>query len=153
MPLSDIQTKKPSGEPTKIPQKRINKKSQTAVNVIALKYLAVALSEKPRTQPEIMEVSGLANSTVSRYLRILHQKPNVVYIADWRRIGTRGNWSAVWAWGYKAYDVPKPKPLTSGEYNKRWRKKKLHESLVKQTETGVIHVSGNRESKPKPRTS
>lgn len=126
---------------------RINKKSQTAVNVIALKYIAVAISEKSRTQPEIMEVSGLANSTVSRYLRILHQKPNLVYIADWRRTGTRGNWSAVWAWGYKEYDAPKPKPLTSGEYNKRWRKKKLHESLVKQTETGVIHVGSRIESK------
>lgn len=123
--------------------KRINKKSQTAVNVIALKYIAVALSEKPRTQPEIMALSGLVNSTVSRYLKILHQKPNLVYIAEWRRTGSRGNWSAVWAWGYKQFDAPKPKPLTSGEYNKRWRKKKLQESLLQQTETGVIHVSGN----------
>jgi len=88
-----------------------------------------------------MEATGLANSTVSRYIRILHAKPNTVYIAEWRRTGSRGNWSAVWAWGYKEFDAPKPKPLENGEYQKRWRRNKLRKQLTQVTKTGVKHVS------------
>lgn len=123
---------------------RINKKSQTKVNIIAIKVLAVALLEKPRTQPELIEVTGLANSTISRYLGILHSKPNIVYIAEWRRKSERGNPSAVWAWGYKEFDAPKPKALSSAEYNKRWRKKQLRKSLTEVTEQGIKHVSHSR---------
>lgn len=112
-----------------------------------LKLIANALSVRPRTQTEIIELTGLCNSTVSRWMRFLNVSTKtskaVVYICEWKRTGTRGNWSAVWAWGFNLSNTPKPKPLTSGQYSKRWRMKKLKASSnsVTQTEKGIIYVS------------
>ena len=89
------------------------------------------------TQPEICVATGLTNSTVSRWLRLLHIRPGLVYIAAWRRLGARGNYSAVWSAGFWETDALKPKPLTMSEYNKRWRKK---QALLKiRTTKGVSH--------------
>ena len=90
------------------------------------------------TQPEIMEVTGLQNSTVSRWLARLHTNPKLVYIHSWRRTGSRGNWSKVWSAGFHCEDAIKPKPLGQGEYQKRWRRKKELESQLTSPKQGVI---------------
>ena len=94
------------------------------------------------TQPEIIEATGLCNSTVSRWLRVLHNWPNLVYIESWRRVGTRGNWSAVWSAGFYMPDALKPKALSNAQYNKRWRAKNAKEAQLSTPAKGVIrHVA------------
>lgn len=94
------------------------------------------------TQPEICEATGLTNSTVSRWLKFLHVRPGLVYIAEWRRVGTRGNLSAVWSAGFWETDALKPKPMTMSQYNKRWREKQT--KLSTRTTKGINHDSGNQ---------
>jgi transcription initiation factor TFIIIB Brf1 subunit/transcription initiation factor TFIIB len=120
---------------------QIQRKPNTFANAAILKLICTSLSDKQLTQTELIEITGLTNSTVSKWLALFHRAPNCVYIADWRRTGERGNWSAVWAWGYKEFDKPKPKPLTSAEYNKRWRAKKAKERKITLTEKGTIYES------------
>jgi hypothetical protein len=120
------------------------RKTNTTVTLIALKTLLVQLDKKPRTQPEIMEVTGLCNSTVSRWLRILHNVPKIVYISGWKRTGTRGNYSAVWAAGYGMADTPKPKPLTNAEYLRNYRKKYGRAARIStELESGIIRHSAD----------
>jgi len=120
----------------------MGRKTNTYLTLISLKILLTAIENKPMTQPEIMEVTGLANSTISRWLMKLHTRPSLVYIHSYRRVGTRGNWSKVWSAGFHGTDAVKPKPLKAGEYQKRWRNKKLIKPIITQPEEGVIrHVS------------
>lgn len=132
-----------SSEQTKTPG---NNRRNSLQNVAALKVLLNAIAIRPRTQSEIISITGLCNSTVSRWLRFLHtstrESKNIVYIAEWRRVGRGGNPSACWALGYGMADVPKPKPLTQAEYSKRSRQKKLLAATkqIVSTDKGIKHV-------------
>ena len=120
----------------------MGRKTNTYLTLISLKILLTTIEKKPMTQPEIMEITGLANSTVSRWLQKLHTRPSLVYIHSYRRVGTRGNWSKVWAAGFHGTDAIKPKPMEAGQYQKRWRNKKLTKPIITIPEQGVIrHVS------------
>jgi hypothetical protein len=132
-----------------IPQKPlsgapIRRKTNTLQNAAVLKVLLNSIALRPLTQPQIIEITGLANSTVSRWLRFFDsstkESKNLVYIADWKRRAERGNWQACWMLGYGMANVPKPKPMTSSEYHRRWKKKKSQESQITVTSTGVKHV-------------
>lgn len=99
---------------------------------------------RPCTQQEIIKLTGLCNSTVSRWLGVLHATPNnLVYISGWTRKGTRGNYTARWSTGFCMQDVPKPKPLTQAQYAKNWRARKAREArIIVDQQTGVTtHVS------------
>ena len=127
-------------ERTKQPRK--GRKTNTYLTLSTLKNLLITLEKTPMTQQEIIENIGICNSTVSRWIARLHQKPGLIYIHSYRRIGTRGNWTKVWAAGYYGIDAVKPAPLGSGEYQKRWRRKKELGSQLSQPEQGVIrHVA------------
>lgn len=116
--------------------------SSSNSSILSFIFLARILSFREHSQYEIIEKTGLANSTVSKWLAKLHQGPdNLVYIHSWKRVGGRGNWTAMWAWGYKMLDAPKPKPLTSSQYNKRWRAKQAREGITIVTEQGIKHVT------------
>lgn len=132
---SPIQTKQLLQEPTR--------KTNTTQNLYSVKTLLALLHRKHLTQPQIVEQTGLVNSTVSRWLGALHSKPeNLVYIASWKRTGSRGCYSAVWASGYCLEDAPKPLPLTASQYAKRWRKSVAREDRTIEVKPGVIkHVS------------
>lgn len=120
------------------------RKTNTLQNVSALKILLNAIAQRARTQPEIMEITGLCNSTVSRWIRYLHVSTpeirNLVYVHEWKRTGERGNWSACWMLGYGMSDALKPKALSSGQYAKRWRDKKAREARTTVTDKGIKHV-------------
>lgn len=124
---------------------QIRKKTTSYQNVTALKILLNSIALLPKTQPEIVEITGLANSTVSRWINFLHtstkEVKNLVYIADWKRTGERGCWAACWSLGYGMADKPKPKPMTMSEYNKRWRAKKARQPEIFETEKGFKHES------------
>jgi hypothetical protein len=120
---------------------QIQRKTNTLQNAAILKLICTSLSKQALTQKELIEITGLANSTISRWLALFHRKPNCVYIADWKRTSDRGQWAAMWAWGYLGFDKPKPKPLTMAQYNARWRTKVKSAARTKVTEKGLIHVA------------
>ena len=138
---SSIQTQPQS--PVRIRTKA--RKTNSLQNVSALKILLNAIALMPKTQPQIIELTGLCNSTVSRWLRYLHistpETKNLVYIAEWRRTGKAGNPSACWALGYGMADALKPKPISNAQANKNWRNKQSRQPTITLTETGIKHVS------------
>jgi hypothetical protein len=131
-----------SEEPiNRVSQARQKLKTNTFLTLISVKHLLRAIKDKPMTQPEIIEATGLCNSTVSRWLRVLHTRPNLVYIESWRRVGSRGNWSAVWSAGFYCQDALKPAPLTNAQYTKRWRTNNAKKARISTPSQGVIrHV-------------
>jgi len=107
---------------------------------IAMKELILLLHKAPRTKYELKELVGVCNTTVSRWMNMLHRE-GLVYVESWERTGARGSWTARWMWGYLHQDALKPKALSSSEYNRRYRI-----NLVKRarttTENGVTrHVA------------
>jgi hypothetical protein len=139
--MSDLSTQI---KPPKLAQIKLEKsKKLFRQNAILLKKLLNAIHLRPRTQVEIQEYTGLANSTVSGWLRLLHEHstrdPNIVYISGWRSSG-RGNPAALWSVGIGMADVPKPKPLTSSQHNKRWRAKQLKINCKQTTPERTVHV-------------
>ena len=110
--------------------------------MVSVKVLLQALQERPRTRVELQELTGLCNSTITRWVRLLRKskgslKPGVIYVESWKRVGDRGNWSEVFAVGTYC-DAPKPKALESAEYAKRWRAKKAREARISQRKSGAI---------------
>lgn len=134
-------------EQIKLPESKKKRKTTSYQNVTAIKMLANALSGiTGKTQPEILEITGLCNSTISRWLRFLNtstkESKALVYISGWKRTGERGNYSALWSWGFNCLNAPKPKAKTQAEYHKRWRDRKIFSKnvTIKQTEQGTIYA-------------
>ena len=121
-----------------------SKGTKTIVNVTAFKALCSAMALRPRTKAELHELTGLTNTTVSRWVNVLAAgKERILYIAEYKRTGDRGNWAALYSLGYGMPDAIKPKPLTQSEYAKRWRaKQEQKHATVVETSTGLIHKSG-----------
>ena len=116
--------------------------TKTIVNITAFKVLMFAMSERARSKIELKELTGLTNTTISRWMAVLAAgKDRLVYIERWERKGKRGCYTAMWRMGYGMPDAVKPKALTQSQYAKRWRTKIATRPSVTQTSTGVIHVS------------
>lgn len=81
------------------------------------------------TKTELMDELGLASGTVVKWLKLLgsedQNKPGrLVYVSGWTRPGSRGNYAAQWSYGFEMLDAPKPKPMTSAQYARRYRLRK-----------------------------
>jgi len=113
----------------------------TNATVIAVKILLRALYIQPLTKAELHEVTGMTNTTISRWIKVLHTKPGMVYISGYKRVGERGCWSALWSFGFGQIDALRPRALTMSEYNVRWRERKAREARILATPIGVIHVA------------
>lgn len=123
-----------------------SKGTKTVVNITAFKVLLAAMAVMPKSKKQLQEITGLTNTTISRWMTVLHSgKDKIVYIADWKRFAQRGNYTAMWTMGYGMADAPKPKALTMSEYNKRWRATQEVKNTVTTdtSKSGVlIHKSG-----------
>lgn len=119
-----------------------SKGTKTVVNITAFKVLLAAMAVMPKSKKQLHEITGLTDTTISRWMRVLSSgKDRIVYIADWKRFSTRGDYTAMWAMGYGMADAPKPKALTMSEYNKRWRatQEKKATTIDKSTPGVLIH--------------
>lgn len=122
-------------------QTKTTRPTNTYINLFSFKLLLIELEAKPMTQLEIIEATGLCNSTVSRWLQQLYRKPRLVYIHSYRRVGTRGCWSKVWSAGFHKEDALRPPPMTNAQAVKRWRNRKIREDRVSHPQPGVTrHV-------------
>jgi hypothetical protein len=99
------------------------------------------------TRPELCKHSGLANSTVSRWVEILRAKPNLIYVESYRRRADRGNWQEVFAAGYMQDDAPRPVPMTAAEYRRR-HKVKVNKLKEKEDERKYSSKSTSRLCEP-----
>lgn len=121
-----------------------SKGTKTIVNVTAFKALCSAMAVRPRSKTELHELTGLTNTTISRWMNVLSAgKDRIVFIAEWKRVGKAGCQTAFWSLGYGMPDAVKPKALTGAQYSKRRRIKAAKaEATVSQTPTGLIHQAG-----------
>ena len=116
--------------------------TKTIVNITAFKILMFAMAERSRSKTELHEITGLTNTTISRWMTVLSAGKNrLVYVERWERKSERGCYTAMWRMGYGMPDAVKPKALTHSQYAKRWRAKQAAKPSTIQTSTGVIHVS------------
>lgn len=106
------------------------------MNLLAMKDLLVQLHKRPLSKTQLREVTGLSNSTISRWMARLHTKPNLVYIESYRK-GRRGNPTAIWAAGYMMTDAVRPRALTPTEYSRTYRAKKA--TRIVREDGKVIH--------------
>lgn len=112
-----------------------------ASSAIAIKEFALALhGKRPLSRIQLQEVTGLANSTITQYLK-LFRAAKLVYVKDYTRQSDRGQWIELFAWGYMMPDADKPRPLTNKEYCETYRRKKVMGKRVTKTEKGLIHVA------------
>ena len=107
---------------------------------IAMKELILLLHKSPRTKYELQDLVGVCNTTVSRWMNMLHRE-SLVYIYSWERTGSRGCWTAKWRWGYMRQDALKPKALSSAEYNKRYRANAAAKARITKEEGVIRHVA------------
>lgn len=87
------------------------------------------LHEGDVSKTQIREALGIATGTEVKWLKLLgSDKPNMpgrlVYISSWDRNGSRGNWAAMWSYGFEMSDAPRPKALTQTQYSQRYKAKK-----------------------------
>lgn len=123
-----------------------SKGTKTIVNITAFKAMMSAMAVRPRSKTELHELTGLTNTTISRWMAVLANPKDlhrIAYIAEYKRFSTVGCYTAMFSMGYGMPDAIKPKALTSSQYNKRRRIKleKLAATKTIITSTGVIHVN------------
>jgi len=118
--------------------------TKTVVNIAAFKALLVAMQDRARSKAELHELTGLTNTTISRWIRVLSTgKERLVYIERYQLLGKAGWHTAFWRAGYNMPDAVKPKAKTSSEYNKAARRRALltAANTTVQTPTGLIHTT------------
>jgi hypothetical protein len=93
------------------------------VGLVCLRELLIALSTGAYSAKELSEKCGFGRLIVDEYLRYLHKKPNVVYIALYKKRGPRGQVTAYWSLGYMQEDAERPKPQDKAEKNRRQRQR------------------------------
>jgi len=122
-----------------------SKGTKTVVNIAAFKALMSAMAVRPRSRSELHEITGLTNTTISRWMAVLanpKDKNRIAYIAEWKPPGRSGWPTALFAMGHGMPDAPRPKALTAAQYKKRSRARQVKLASISTTTTltGVIHV-------------
>lgn len=111
-----------------------------SIEAIAWKQMIALMCAREVTRAHIREHTGLSQTTVNRWLAVLRQAPgNLVYISRYTRSVNVGPYTEWFSFGYCQQDVPRPKPLTRAERNKRARRR--NRIITDQTQGVTRHVS------------
>lgn len=103
-----------------------------ASNATAFAEMCLMLNKGLCTQAQIRERTGLSAYTVVKWMRLLRNR-KLIYIERWIRSSV-GQPTAVWVWGYKENDAPRPPPMTTKEYNERSKiRKRLRKAALSGT--------------------
>lgn len=121
---------RPKGRPTKI-----------SIEAIAWKHMIALMCAREVNRAQIREATGLSQTTVNRWLAVLHQAPNnLIYISKYTRSATVGPYTEWYSFGFCQQDVPRPRPLTKVERNRKARRK--HRTDRSSASKGIIrHVA------------
>lgn len=124
-----------------------SRKSQAnATALVTLIHLL--MTADPMTKEKMVEKVGVHMGAIVKWTRLLRNK-ELIYIAEYVRVGNRGQWAARWTWGKKK-DAEKPKPLSQAEYSRRKREKALRNKLLLLGRKDIDHEQRSTDS---PRTS
>ena len=83
-----------------------------------------ALTLKPHTRTQLLEVTGLSRSTIQKYVKLLHAH-KLIRIAEWHVAGAARLHYPHFEWNYHhVADAPKPMALTRQQINKRLTEKR-----------------------------
>jgi hypothetical protein len=101
----------------------------SSINMRTFCAMLRMLHEGDVSKTKIREELGIATGTEVKWLKLLgSDQPNMpgrlVYISGWDRTGSRGNWMALWSYGFEMVDAKKPKPMTGAQYAQRYKAKK-----------------------------
>lgn len=118
-----------------------NRRVKLSIEAIAWKHLIALTCTREVNRAQIREATGLSQTTVNRWLAVLHQAPgNLIYISKYTRSATVGPYTEWYSFGFCQQDVPRPRPLTKVERNRKARRK--YRTDRSSEEKGIIrHVS------------
>jgi len=124
------QVLRPNGRRTKI-----------SIEAVAWKHMIALMCTREVSRAQIREATGLSQTTVNRWLAVLHQAPNnLIYISKYTRSVASGPYTEWYSFGFCQQDIPRPKPLTKVERNRKARR--AHRTDRSQSQQGVIrHVA------------
>lgn len=86
---------------------------------IAVSHLIAVLVDGGRTYCEMARETGLHYHTVRRYVLALHNR-KLIHIESWKKVSSKGNQSAIWAWG-RGVDAKRIPPKTVIEKQREHR--------------------------------
>lgn len=92
------------------------------INAVTVGLLMRTLHEGPSSLNELMDVTGLANSTIRGYIKEL-RKHGLVYLAGYDRAGNNVQCIELYAWGPGMKDY-KPKFMTGAERSRKYREQR-----------------------------
>lgn len=99
--------------------------TRESINAIAFTELIFHLTEGEYSREELCELSGIADSTLRKWLRyLMNPKRKLVYICERRRTSKYGACKLIYTWGPGIKDVPVLRK-TVAEYSRTYRANKL----------------------------
>ena len=130
MPINSVSGIRVSGTVMKQPSEektspRPNgRRTKISIEAIAWKHMIALMCAREVNRAQIKEATGLSQTTINRWLAVLHQAPNnLIYISRYSRSVTAGPYTEWYSFGFCQQDVPRPRPLTKVERNKKARRK------------------------------
>lgn len=112
---STIQMKPRKPGPTK------TKFTRESANALAFSELIYHLQDGEYSREELCELSGIADSTLRKWLRYLRRPgKKLVYICERRRTAKTGACKLIYTWGPGEKDVPVVRK-TDAEYSRTYR--------------------------------
>jgi len=110
-----------------------------SIEAIAWKQMIALMCTREVCRADIREHTGLSQTTVNRWLAVLHTRPrNLIYISRYTRSTGCGPYTEWYSFGFCEADVPRPPPLSKREKKLRAaRKLRIHQP----TEGVLVHES------------
>jgi rRNA maturation protein Nop10 len=109
----------------------MKRRNPIRINALAFSIMVKALLDGGYTMNELVETTGLAIATISRYVNAMH-KAGAVYISGWEQDDC-GRYTARQFTLGDGMDMKKPKPAPRKVRDARWRAKLKNIKLIQRT--------------------